>query len=73
MNRFLNFQKGWNLLSKVLISYNFIKLLEQSLHAQNTMQLHVPHPIFEFLCVMHREPAGGVGWEREQRKGVGFG
>jgi hypothetical protein len=33
----LNLKNGNNLLYKFLISYNFNKLLEQSLHAQNAM------------------------------------
>jgi hypothetical protein len=46
-------------LSKFLISYNLIKLLEQSLHAQNAVRLRELCLIFEVLCVIHREPAGG--------------
>jgi hypothetical protein len=60
-------------LSKFLISYNLIKLLEQSLHAQNAVRLRELCLIFEVLCVIHREPAGGGGGGREQRKGGGGG
>jgi hypothetical protein len=49
-------------LSKFLISYNSIKLLEQSLHAQNAVRLRELCPIFEVLCVIHRDPAGGALW-----------
>ncbi len=59
-------------MSKSFISYNLIKLLEQSLHAQNAMWLHVLCLIFEVLCVIHREPAGGGGGGREQRKEGGL-
>jgi hypothetical protein len=68
----LNFQKELNLLSKFLILYNLIKLLEQSLHAQNAMRWCVHFLIFEVLCVMHREPAMGKAGGREQRNGGGF-
>jgi hypothetical protein len=46
-------------MSKLFISCNFIKLLKQSLHAQNAVRLRVLFPIFEVLCVIHREPPGG--------------
>ena len=59
-------------MSKFLISYNLIKLLEQSLHAQNAVRWGELCLIFEVLCVIHREPAGGGGRGREQRKGGGF-
>jgi hypothetical protein len=49
-----------------------IKLLEQSLHAQNAVRLRELCPIFEVLCVIHRDPAGGGGGGREQRKGGGL-
>jgi hypothetical protein len=39
-----------------------IKLLEQSLHAQNAVRLRELCPIFEVLCVIHRDPAGGGRW-----------
>jgi hypothetical protein len=46
-------------MSKLFTLYNFIKLLKQSLHAQNIVRMRVLCPIFEVLCVIHREPAGG--------------
>jgi hypothetical protein len=46
-------------MSKLFILYNFIKLLKKSLHAQNAVRLRVLCPIFEVLCVIHRESAGG--------------
>ncbi len=53
------FSKRIDLMSKCFISYNFIKLLEHILHAQNTVRLRELRPIFEVLCVIHREHAGG--------------
>ncbi len=40
-------------MSKFLISYNLIKLLEQSLHAQNAVRLRELCPIFEVLCLSY--------------------
>jgi hypothetical protein len=54
-----------------LISYNLIKLLEQSLHAQNAVRLRELFPIFEVLCVMHRDPAGGEAGGGSSGRGVG--
>jgi hypothetical protein len=60
-------------MSKFFTYYNFNKLLEESLHAQNAMRLRVPRLIVEVLCLIHREPAGGEGiGGREQWKGGGF-
>jgi hypothetical protein len=62
------FSEGIDLMSKFFISYNFIKLLEQ-----NAMRLPVPRSIFEVLCVIHREPAGGKAGGGSSGKGVGSG
>ncbi len=55
-------------MSKFFISNNLIKLIEQSLHAQNTVRLCVPHLIFEVLCVINRETAveAGVGSSKRE-------
>jgi hypothetical protein len=60
-------------MSKLFILYNIIKLLKQSLHAQNAVRLHILCPIFEVLCVIHRESAGGGGGGGSSRRGVGSG
>ena len=46
-------------MSKLFILYNIIKLLKQNLHAQNAVRLRALCPIFEVLCVIHTESAGG--------------
>jgi hypothetical protein len=60
-------------MSKLFILCNIIKLLKQSLHAQNAVRLRLLCPVFEVLCVIHRESAGGGGGGGSSRRGVGSG
>jgi hypothetical protein len=55
-------------LSKFFISCTFIKLFEQSLHAQNVVGLRVLRPSFEFLCVINRDLVGGGNRETDENQ-----
>jgi hypothetical protein len=49
-------------MSNFLISYNFIKLLEPSLHAQNAVRLQVLCPIYYItMCTKQRTCGRGAG------------